>query len=305
MNYETTANPAGGDDTRPFGGAPSEAGAEAYDVDDGMTEPPGDGEGEAYDPFSGRDDDDDGSGDSDGDGDAGRGEAVDVEYEGQLYQVPRPLKEALLRQADYTRKTMELADQRRALAADKAGIEQTQAMTVDEFQAMARLQAVDAELQDLARHDWTQLDPRHPDAAGLRAAVGRLVQEQQALHGRLTEHHHHKAAREQQEIARTRADTDHAMAREIRDWSPERRQALENFAIALGIPDELLGHASAAEMRILNLAYAGAQQLERQRAANRGAYRPAAEIGAGAGSGPSDPSRMTMAQYRAWRAKQK
>ena len=301
MNYETTATPAGDDDTRLFDGAPSETGAEAYGVDDGMTEPPGDGEGEAHDPFSNRDDHDDGG----DDGDTGGGEAVDVEYEGRLYQVPRPLKEALLRQADYTRKTMELADQRRALAADKAGIDEARAMTVDEFQALARLADVEAELEEFAQHDWTQLDPRHPDIAELRAAVGHLVQEQQALHGRLAEHHHHKAAREQQEIARTRAETDHAMAREIRDWSPERRQALENFAIALGIPDELLGHASAAEMRILNLAYAGAQQLERQRAANRGAYRPVAEIGAGAGSGPSDPSRMTMAQYRAWRAKQK
>lgn len=292
MNTETTANPAGDDDTLPYEHAPSDAGAEAYEIEDDMAELPGDGESEddaAFDDF----DDDDGD------------RTAEVEYDGETYEVPLALKDALLRQADYTRKTMELADQRRALAADRADIEQSQAMTFDEFRTAARLHEIDAELHDFAQQDWTNLDPHHPHVAQLRAAIGELVQEQQALHGRLAEHHHYKSVREQQEIARTRAETDHAMAREVQDWSPERRQVLESFAVALGIPDELLGHASAAEMRILNLAYQGAQQMERQRAANRGAYRPAAEIGGSAGTGPSDPSRMSMAQYRAWRAKQK
>ena len=288
MNYETTANPAGDDDTRPFGVASAEAGAEAHDADDGMTEPPGDGQVEGPDR-------------SDDDPDA----TEEVEYEGHLYEVPKPLKDALLRQADYTRKTMELADQRRALAADRADLEHSQTLTIDELQSAARLHDIEAQLHDLARHDWSTVDPRHPGVAELRADVGRLVHEQQALHGRLAEHHHHRSAREQQEMARTRAETDHAMAREIQDWSPERRQALESFAVSLGIPDQHLGHASAAEMRILHLAHLGAHQLERQRAANRGAYRPAAEVGGSVGTGPSDPSRMTMAQYRAWRAKQK
>jgi len=292
MHYETTANLAGGDDTRLYEDTSFDAGTEACYANELMTEPPGDGEGEEMGEDGGTSDDT--SGDT----------IADVEYEGVLYQVPRPLKDALLRQADYTRKTMELADQRRALAADRAGLEQVEAMTLDEFHTSARLQEVERELEELAQHDWSEVDPGHPGMAELRATIGQLVQEQRALHGRLNEHHHHKTAREQQEIARTRAETDHRMAREIQDWSPERRQALESFALALGIPDEQLGHASAAEMRILNLAYQGAQHLERQRAANRGAFRPAAEVGGSAG-GPSDPSRMTMAQYRAWRAKQK
>jgi hypothetical protein len=290
MDYETTANSAGGDDTRPFEGASADASAEAYDADDFMTEPPGDGEGEDLDEA-----DDDTFGDT----------IADVEYEGNVYQVPAPLKDALLRQADYTRKTMELADQRRALAAHKAEIEQVQAMTVDEFHAVSRLEQVDRELAELAQHDWSGMHPDHPELAQLRAIVGDLAREQAALHGVLNDHHHHKSTRAQQEIARTRAETDHAMAREIQDWSPERRRMLEDFAVHHGVSAEDLGHASPAELRLLHLAHIGAHNLERQRAANRGAYRPAAEVGGSAGSGPSDPSRMTMAQYRAWRAKQK
>lgn len=288
MDYDTTANPAGDDDSRLEETVSLEAGAEAYAVDDGMTEPPGSGEGEEHDPFDDHDD-----------------STEEVEYEGRRYEVPRPLKGALLRQADYTRKTMELADQRRALAASQAELEHAHAMTADEFRAASRLSEVEAELEDLAQLDWSGLDPRHPEVAQLRFTVEQLAQEQVALHGALSEHYHYRSAREQQEAARTRAETDQAMAREIQDWSPEQRHLLESFAVHHGVPEDHLDHASPAEMRILHLAYYGAQQLERQRAANRGAFRPAAEVGTSAGAGPSDPSRMTMAQYRAWRAKQK
>ena len=39
----------------------------------------------------------------------------EVDWDGAKYRVPKPLKDALLRQADYTRKTQELADQRRTV----------------------------------------------------------------------------------------------------------------------------------------------------------------------------------------------
>lgn len=292
MNDETTANPAGGDDTRPEEAASFNAGTEAFDVDDDPTEPPGDGEGENedVDPY-----DDPGAGDA----------MAQVDYEGQLYEVPAKLKDALLRQADYTRKTMDLAEQKRIFAVDRAHLDHVQALTADEVRVSARLHDIQAELGDLAQNDWANLDPRHPYTAELREAVGRLVDEQHHLYGRLAEYQHHKTARAQQEAARTRAETDHAMTREIQNWSPERRRALDNFAVRHGIAESDLDHASPAEIRLLHLAHFGAQQMERQRAANRGAYRPAAEVGGSAGGGPSDPSRMTMAQYRAWRAKQK
>ena len=292
MNYEMTAIPAGDAEARADHVALPEAGTEATAIDEGMTEPPDDdADADHDDRFGGADDD--------------HGRTVEVEYEGEIYEVPLRLKDALLRQADYTRKTMELADQRRALAADRAGFEQAETMRLEEFQAAMRLHEIAAELDQLSGHDWSQLDPQDPDLPELRAIVEGLIGEQQALHGQLAQHHHYRNAREQQEMARTRAETDHAMAREIQDWSPERRQVLESFAVHLGIPEDHLGHASAAEMRILNLAFQGAMQAERQRAANRGAYRPAAEVGGGTGANASDPSRMTMDQYRAWRAKQK
>jgi hypothetical protein len=42
-------------------------------------------------------------------------EFAEVEYEGKSYQVPPEIKDALLRQSDYTRKTTEAAERTRAL----------------------------------------------------------------------------------------------------------------------------------------------------------------------------------------------
>ena len=55
--------------------------------------------------------------DADGAPDEGQPEddTEEVDWDGAKYRVPKPLKDALLRQADYTRKTQELAEQRRTV----------------------------------------------------------------------------------------------------------------------------------------------------------------------------------------------
>ena len=53
-------------------------------------------------------------------------EFVQVEYEGKLYEVPNELKEALLRQNDYTQKTQQVAEQRKAFEVGISQIKQAQ-----------------------------------------------------------------------------------------------------------------------------------------------------------------------------------
>jgi hypothetical protein len=60
-------------------------------------------------------------------------EQVEVEYDGKTYLLPLELKDALLRQADYTRKAQEVAESRRRLQAAHAAHDQ-QAMVKGLFQ---------------------------------------------------------------------------------------------------------------------------------------------------------------------------
>ena len=53
-------------------------------------------------------------------------EFVDVEYEGQAYKVPPVLKDALMRNTDYTQKTTEIAEQRKKIDLTTESLKQAQ-----------------------------------------------------------------------------------------------------------------------------------------------------------------------------------
>src|SRR5437868_9942337 len=58
-------------------------------------------------------------------------ESDEIEHEGRKYQVPKALKPLLLMQADYTRKTQEVAEQRRAVQAERQALHQTSQAELD------------------------------------------------------------------------------------------------------------------------------------------------------------------------------
>ena len=95
-------------------------------------------------------------------------EEVDVEYNGKTYCLPPDLRDALLRQAVYTRTTQELAGQRRAFETERAAQgRETTAMRAHLMDA-ARIVALNDHLTALDKVDWPGLQARDPArAAGL------------------------------------------------------------------------------------------------------------------------------------------
>lgn len=235
-------------------------------------------------------------------------EEVEVEYDGAKYKVPAPLKDALLRQQDYTKKTMEIAEQRRELETRQRQVQEAQQLSAAEIKAFSQLDGLNAQLANFDGIDWLALDHADPEVIRAKGAYDELVRQRATLSANIQQHLTAKQAHAQQIAAKEREQVDQVMAREVKDWNPEKRAALEQFAVSQGIPAELARDAGAAEFKILHLANIGAQFIERQRNAARAAAaaasKPANEVGQGAGSGPSDPSLMSMDQYRAWRAAQ-
>ena len=83
-------------------------------------------------------------------------ETVEVEYEGKTHRVPKELKDAVLRQADYTRKTTELAQERQVLHHTYAQAQQSvQQLTTAQQTLMQYAQAFVGEEPplELAQHD--------------------------------------------------------------------------------------------------------------------------------------------------------
>lgn len=119
-----------------------------------------------------------------GDGEGGEGEGADkanpdddaeeIEVDGVKAKVPKALKDAFLRHADYTRKTQELGDQRRAFDEERSTWEtqreESRAALPEEHAKVAvlnhSLAALDQQLEQLRDVNW---DAWHARTSGLAA----------------------------------------------------------------------------------------------------------------------------------------
>jgi hypothetical protein len=85
---------------------------------------------------------------------------AELEWEGQSVKVPKGIKEALLRNDDYTRKTQELAEQRRSVEQLRE-VMQTRQMEAAFSESVSAEQreigVIDAYLEQAKRLDWSQM----------------------------------------------------------------------------------------------------------------------------------------------------
>ena len=229
-------------------------------------------------------------------------DAEDVDYEGAKYRVPKVLKDALLRQADYTRKTQELADQRRTVEQHFTSLNQQAELQQATLEHRVNLQVIERQLQEFKNTNW----------AHYRAQYGH--DEEQAAKDRWQEYRDAKVEL-QETIAKTETDfqqlsersranaiaqADQVLSREIEGWSPQfvrdlAGYAVENFGIT---PQELQdsvinpdGTADTRTFKVLarlhkaetELAKLKAQTTKAQQAAKQAAVTPAKAVGQRAG----------------------
>jgi hypothetical protein len=168
-------------------------------------------------------------------GDADEAEPEDdteeVDLDGVKHRIPKALKGAFLMQADYTRKTQEIAEQRRELGERLA----QQAKTSDEIvQARARVVMVEQQLAEYETIDWDGWEQR---VSAFRAA-GQYDQAQEdalALQSALRKHQALKEARADagRYVETAQQEAALASARESARQAQESMAYLEQNNIAL------------------------------------------------------------------------
>jgi len=219
-------------------------------------------------------------------------ELVDVVYDGKSYQLPPELKDALLRQADYTRKTQELAEGRRALEADRHRRGQQALAMRGHFQDAAKVIALNERLAQLDSIDWRALEARDPaEARGLwqqRQQI-KVLRDRAARDWSQKEQEHHSQA--QRETAKRLDDVVAQMPRLIPSWSPELDGKLVRYGIAEGLSPVEMAEATRQNphfLRLLHKAHQFDQAARTKRAkqtfdAAQGA-RPVTRVGGGGGT---------------------
>jgi hypothetical protein len=206
-------------------------------------------------------------------------ETEEVEHEGKKYKIPKPLKGALLMQADYTRKTQEVAEQRRALEERQKALGEEQKIHAEHLTDIARVVAFNDAIARFEQADWAKIRAENPQLYNdLWFQYGQAKEQRDRAVVALQQKVQERSSKAQLEQARRIEEARAALARDIRDWSPELAGKLNQFAIDAGFTaDELRQVTDPRVIKLLHAAWAGHQLQLKSAAATKAANSEAAK----------------------------
>ena len=229
-------------------------------------------------------------------------ELEEVEWDGEKYRIPKALKPGLLMQADYTRKTQELAEQRRTVEQHFTSLTQQAELQQQTLEHRVNLKTVEQQLAQFQNTDWQAYTANYgAEATATAMASWQQYREAKAeLEGAIAKTETDFQQLSERSRANAIAQADQVLSREIEGWSPQLVRdlagyAAENFGIT---PQELQdsvinpdGTADTRTFKVLarlhkaetELAQLKAQTQKAQQAAKQAAVTPAKAVGQRAG----------------------
>lgn len=85
-------------------------------------------------------------------------EEVEVEIDGEKYLIPKKISDKFIQQADYTRKTQDIAEMRRALSAEKEAVNLEKSFSQAVESERRQLALLDSQIEQYKRLDWGSLE---------------------------------------------------------------------------------------------------------------------------------------------------
>ena len=232
----------------------------------------------------------------------------DVEYEGKQYKVPKELKDALLRQSDYTRKTQEVAELRKMAESQAQQVQAERQFNQQHLQEVATITAIDQQLAQYGQLDWNALADADPaQAVKLDRQMRDLQSQREQIAYGITQKQAEFQQRQQQDAARQLEEGRRVLERDIPGWSAEKAQELFLFGKNYGIPEQLLGSLSNPVLVKALHDLSQYHQLKAQATTKPKApvqEKPVTRITASKAQGAIDPDRMSPDQWLKWRESQ-
>jgi hypothetical protein len=162
----------------------------------------------------------------------------EFEWEGAKLSVPKSLREAVMKNEDYTRKTQELAEHRRALDQAREGMQRAQIDS--QFQQSIASEAqeisvIDAYLKEAGKLNWSQMNMEQ--LLRTRAEVDQVKERraglQESIRGKRTQYD----AAIKQHLDKLRANSRELSAKSIQGFNEQTEKALRDFAVAEGLSE--------------------------------------------------------------------
>lgn len=176
-------------------------------------------------------------------------DAEEVEFEGKAYKVPKELKGALLRQTDYTQKTQEVANLRRAVEDKQQFLDAQQQLMTAAYQEAAEYKALQMQAQQYESLDWASLYNADPgQALKLRDQRDKLTREiadkEKALQAKVQQQQQMRQMHLQKQMDLGRQE----LARRVGNLTDSDRQAAIQQAQALGYSQDEIGALTDARV---------------------------------------------------------
>ena len=219
-------------------------------------------------------------------------EAVAVEYEGKTYTLPPELKDALLRQADYTRKTQDVAQGRKALEAERAEHDGRAGGLRGHVLEAARVVAIADQLARLDQIDWRALQAQDPARAQALWQERAQLKDLRSRAARTwSETEQERRTHSQRASARRMDEVNAQLPRLIADWSPELDRKLRQYGTAQGLSEPEMAQATLQNplfLKLLHKAHQFDEAMRKQKTQQTfdaaQAARPVTRVGGGGGT---------------------
>jgi hypothetical protein len=229
-------------------------------------------------------------------------EEAEIDYEGDKYRVPPKLKDAFLRFQDYTQKTQEVAEQRKQTEQERAAFEQERQLAAQSYQrqqanlaAYSNLSALDRELEQYSKADWSSLSEQDPvEAQKLFFRYNQLKDERSQLAGFIS-------TSEQQ------ATQEHfaSLAKMAEQGRQQVAKEVTKSAIELGLTEAELNQVyDPRHVKVLYYAKIGMEAMKKAKATTATPAQPLKTIKSSNSGNVRDPENMSTDEWVKWREKE-
>lgn len=203
------------------------------------------------------------------------------------------LKAERLMQSDYTRKSQDVAEQRKAIEAERALIQQTAQSHQQHIREVAQLVAIDDRISQFANVNWQGLADQDPvQALKLHTEYTQLQAQRAQLGDSLTQKRQQQAQEAERATAKQILQAREVLERDIKGWSPDLAAKLTDYGKTQGYPAEVLSAVTQpAFVKTLHKAFLY-DQLVKQRTA-KPAATPTPPVGRVSGGNAANTKKLS------------
>lgn len=173
--------------------------------------------------------------------DEGDLEFVEVEYDGKLYEVPTELKDALLRQSDYTTKTQEVANQRKEVEVIMGNLQK--ARSSFEFAQSIQDDVLKAQQLDQTANQYHQYLKENIDHLSsneiekLRFAIEEARKERDSVVQTVQGKQHEFQQAQEQSVQELLKKGTEVLKSKIPNWGAESQKQVMEYGVSLGFSE--------------------------------------------------------------------